>query len=266
MSEAPAVATATIDFTVSGQPVHTEITIPARPVRPVQMLPIFNRFAEIVVDIAVESSQAEGKAISCKASCGACCRQLVPLAETEAVHIADLVRDLPAERRTLVQSRFVQAREVLARSGMLERLRTPCDIDGEQLTPFGLEYFYLGIPCPFLENESCSIYEDRPISCREYLVTSPAEHCATPRAGAVQCVPLGATVSKAVKSLGGKPLGRMLPWVPLVLADEWAESHEEPAERPAPELLRTFLERLGEQGTSQGAIPAELSKEVDHGG
>ena len=37
----------------------------------------------------------------------------------------------------------------------------------------GREYFQLGIPCPFLEEESCSIYHDRPITCREYLVTSP---------------------------------------------------------------------------------------------
>ena len=250
MSEEPELATATIDFTVSGQPIHTEITIPNRPVRPVQMLPIFNRFADIVVDLAIESAQAEGKAISCKAGCGACCRQLVPLSETEARHIDQVIHNLPEERRAIVQSRFVQAREGLARSGLLERLRSPRDIDGDQLIPFGLEYFHEGIPCPFLEDESCSIHAERPISCREYLVTSPAEHCAKPKAGAVHCVPLGATVSKAVKSLGGKPCGRILPWVPLILADEWAESHEEEAVRPAPELLRRFLECLGEQRTT----------------
>ena len=250
MSEEPELATATIDFTVSGQPIHTEITIPNRPVRPVQMLPIFNRFADIVVDIAVESAQAEGKGISCKDGCGACCRQLVPLSETEARHIDQVIHNLPEERRTTVRSRFVKAREELARAGMLERLRSSCDIDGDQLVPFGLEYFYQGVACPFLEDESCSIHEERPISCREYLVTSPAEHCAAPKAGAVQCVPLGATVSKAVKTLGGKPSDRVLPWVPLILADEWAESHEEEAMRPAPELLRTFLARLGEQRTT----------------
>src|ERR1043165_10234425 len=98
MGTEPELATATIDFTVSGQQIHTEISLPARPVRPVQMLPIFNRFAEIVIDIAVETSQAEGKAISCKAGCGACCRQLVPLSETEAIHVAQLVLHLPEER------------------------------------------------------------------------------------------------------------------------------------------------------------------------
>jgi Fe-S-cluster containining protein len=37
------------------------------------------------------------------------------------------------------------------------------------------------MPCPFLEDESCSIHPDRPLVCREYLVTSPAELCAGPR-------------------------------------------------------------------------------------
>jgi Fe-S-cluster containining protein len=32
--------------------------------------------------------------------------------------------------------------------------------------------------CPFLENDSCSIYLDRPIRCREFLVTSDARYCA----------------------------------------------------------------------------------------
>ncbi len=44
-------------------------------------------------------------------------------------------------------------------------------------------YFHLGIACPFLEDESCSIHADRPISCREYLVTSPAVNCADPKPG-----------------------------------------------------------------------------------
>jgi hypothetical protein len=54
-------------------------------------------------------------------------------------------------------------------------------------------------------------------------------------------------VSKAVKALVGKPTGKILPWVPMILADEWVESHEEAAMEPAPELLRIFFERWKEQ-------------------
>jgi hypothetical protein len=37
----------------------------------------------------------------------------------------------------------------------------------------------------------------------------------------------------------------VMPWVPLVLAPEWADNHpEEPSPRPGTEWLREVLERL----------------------
>ena len=38
-------------------------------------------------------------------------------------------------------------------------------------------YFAAGIPCPFLEEERCGVYDERPVVCREYAVTSPPELC-----------------------------------------------------------------------------------------
>jgi Fe-S-cluster containining protein len=252
MGDVPQDVVARINLTVSGQPIETEITLPNRPVRPVQMVPLFSRFAELVVDSAVKVAQAEGKQVSCKAGCGACCRQLVPLSEMEAVHIAQILYALPTDRHQVVQARFQQGRAQLAQAGLLEQLKDPTTLDADHVSTFGLDYFAQGIPCPFLEDESCSIHEVRPISCREYLVTSPAEHCVKPTAGTVQCVPLGLTVSKAVKSLAGTPTGPMLPWVPLILADEWAANYAEPPARLAPELLQLFLERVREQQQPAG--------------
>jgi Fe-S-cluster containining protein len=101
------------------------------------------------------------------------------------------------------------------------------------------------VACPFLEDESCSIHPDRPIACREYLVTSPAENCARPSAETVRMVPLAGTASNAIAHLGEEPPARVR-WVPLVLALEWAEAHpDEGPARPAPEILQEFFARLG---------------------
>ena len=48
---------------------------------------------------------ARGEAISCKAGCGACCRQLVPVSETEAHHLRDVVEAMPEPRRAAVTAR-----------------------------------------------------------------------------------------------------------------------------------------------------------------
>jgi Fe-S-cluster containining protein len=136
----------------------------------------------------------------------------------------------------------------LQQAGILEKLRNPDGFSDDELRPMGLEYFRQGIPCPFLEREACSIYADRPVACREYLVTSPAEHCAAPSPETVHCVRLAAKVSTAVARMGRAPEGRFIRWAPLIFADEWAEIHPEEPSRPGTELLQELFDRLLDQG------------------
>jgi Fe-S-cluster containining protein len=195
-------ATATIEFTVSGVPIHAEITVPTGPTRPSALLPMFNELAETIVRVGVDAAESRGERVSCQKGCGACCRQLVPISEIEATRLGEVIRELPEARRRQVLSRFQEGRRRLQDAGLLEKLNDPEQFTDGELRSLGLEYFRLGIACPFLEDESCSIYQDRPLACREYLVTSPAAHCAEPTAETVHCVPIPAKVSKAVALRG----------------------------------------------------------------
>ena len=97
-------------------------------------------------------------------------------------------------------------------------------------------------------DESCSIYEERPIACREYLVTSPAAHCARPSGETVRMVPLAGKASTSLARLDEVPGRRFVAWVPLILAPDWAAANAEPPPlRPGPELLRDFFSRLAER-------------------
>jgi Fe-S-cluster containining protein len=238
----------TVDFRVSGRPIHVEADAPDGLLPPAALLPLFRDVAEQVVGIAVDAAAARGQQVSCRAGCGACCRQLVPISRPEAHLIADLVDALPEPRRAVVRARFEAARARLAEAGLLERLEHPERFADADLHALGLEYFALGVACPLLEDESCSIYPERPIACREYLVTSPAEHCASPTAETVRMLPLAGKASTALARLDEEPGARFVPWVPLILAPTWAEDHPEPPRlRPGPELLRDFLTRLVER-------------------
>jgi hypothetical protein len=64
-----------------------------------------------------------------------------------------------------------------------------------------LEYLALGIACPFLEDESCSIHAERPLACRQHLVTSPARNYQKPTRESISRVALAANVHDAVKRL-----------------------------------------------------------------
>jgi Fe-S-cluster containining protein len=219
-----------------------------------ELLPLVQSFGDAVAASAAKVAGDQGKRVSCAKGCGACCRQLVPVAEVEARRLAALVRELPEPRRTEVRARFAAARRRLEAAGLLGELRhAQHEWSEEALPAFGLAYFRQGIPCPFLEDESCSVYADRPLVCREYLVTSPPADCAQPTAETVDRVPMPFKVWTALARFDRVPPGaRFIRWVPLVLAPEWAEAGpEEPAARPGPELLSQFFEHV----TGQKAPP-----------
>lgn len=244
-SAPPRTVTANVKLNLAGTPMEAEITVPTAPFPLPMLLPTFRSLAESIIGQAVEDAGAEGLTVSCRSGCGACCRQLVPISEIEARRILELVEGFPEPRRSAVLARFAEARRRLHAAGLLDRLLKPEAFADDQLRPVALDYFREGVACPFLEDESCSIYEERPIACREYLVTSPAEHCAKPSPETVHCVKLAAKVSRAVNRIGQDPAGRFVRWVPLILALEWAEAHpDDLPPRPGPEWLREFFEHL----------------------
>ena len=254
-----------VELTIMGTPVKASIPVPTDPVSPRELLPLFRDLAETIVDIGVKAVESQGKKVSCRAGCGACCRQLVPIVEDEARQLHAVIDRLPEPRRSEVRARFAEARLRLEEAGLLDALQHPERFADDELRPVGLRYFHLGIPCPFLNEESCSIYPERPIACREYLVTSCATHCAEPTPETVDCVPLAAKVSTALTRLQLEPESRFVRWVPLVLAPEWAATHpEEKPPRPGPAVMEEFFQRLLERKREPGKSTASDSDHERH--
>lgn len=236
---------ASLKMSIAGRPIEMQLDVPLGPTKPRQLVPLLQWLTNEVVDIACEQLTAEGKAISCRAGCGACCRQLVPISQAEAYRIAELVERLPEPRRGEIRRRFEAVRERLAAAGLLERLGDPLTANEGGWHETGMDYFRLGIPCPFLEDESCSIHPDRPLSCREYLVTSPAEHCRQPTAQTVEKVALPVKISGALLRLERGEREGLVPWVPLSMAPQWVEQHPEPPPRHSgPELMDEVFSRI----------------------
>ena len=232
-------------LTISGTKVELEVTVPANPVSATKMLPVFQQLTNVIVDAGVSKAEAEGAQISCTKGCGACCRQLVPVAESEAYQLCDLVNDMPEPRRSTMRARFAAAKEKLAQVGLLTRIQFPGELSIEARRQLGLEYFQQGIACPFLEDESCGIHPDRPLACREYLVTSPAANCAAPSAGTVHCIEMPGSVSRIVQTMTAT---RAVPWLPLILALDWAdETPDQTPVRSGPEWLQAILRELTKQ-------------------
>lgn len=248
-------ATLNAQIAFSGGKMQLQLTVPTGPTRPVELLPMLRSLTDGFVNAAVQRAERSGLTISCCKGCGACCRQIVPLSETEARKIRELVEELPEPRKSEILARFAAARKRLEEAGLIEILLAPERADPDQIKRLILDYFRLGIACPFLEEESCSIHVDRPVPCREYLVVSPAENCARLSPESVLPLKIPVAVSKALRRFDAD--GGTLPnrWVPLVLALEWSDANpDESAPRPGPELLQAVFEKLAGQEATDASV------------
>lgn len=238
--------TANISMTIGNQPILLEIPLPTEKVTAETMLPLFQGLTNFLVEVSVEAAEKEGRQVSCKKGCGACCNQLVPITALEANYLKKMLSKLPSARQAAIQEKFEQATQSLATANILEKLSRPQSLNKEQRIKLGLDYFQLGIPCPFLEDESCSIHTHRPMACREYLVTSPVKHCSTPELGEIEGIKIPRKVSQAVTQLTKKkkaPKGRS--WIPLILTIEYQHLAEgKPKLQTGVEWLQELFARL----------------------
>jgi hypothetical protein len=112
--------------------------------------------------------------------------------------------------------------------------------------PLNHDYYALRMPCPFLDEELCGIYEHRPSACHELLVTTPAELCLDLAKNPVQPLPVSVRMSTALGFLWSELAGGPARLIPLPVALRWAERHEQDGRRTwgGVELLEKVLDKI----------------------
>ena len=110
------------------------------------------KFAQEVFDHSI--SKGEGFfEIDCRGECSYCCHLFTGASAPEIFAIADEVRSTRSESQII---------DILDRCKPLVGKRVT-DRTGQKL------------PCPLLENNLCSVYEARPLSCRRYTSASASD-------------------------------------------------------------------------------------------
>jgi len=145
--------TVSVDFTVGigDESFQAKAVVPAGQCNLTQLLPVIQAIDDsFIAEVTAQISEA-GLHVSCKAGCGACCRQMVPLSIFEAEALTNWIRSLPEERQQELAQRFHQALLKLAAGGLIERMVTEDWLaETESARKLVLDYFYQRVPCPFL--------------------------------------------------------------------------------------------------------------------
>ncbi len=236
--------TGNVTVVVGETPVTVSVTVSAGPAPLSGLLPLFNEFAGVLAEHGTARAAAQGRSISCRAGCGACCRQPVPLAPSEARAMAALVAAMPEPRQSAVRARFAAGKAAFAAAGVRVRGDVIFGPTPEIMQERVAAYMGANVSCPFLEAGSCSIYPDRPTICREYLVTSPAANCASPQPETIARVEIAGSISTALATVDAEDEG--LRRVLMIDALDWVAEH--PAREPrrtGPQLVEAVFARLG---------------------
>ncbi len=235
-----------------GWAIAAGLNVPGEPAPLEFWLPFLQALASQVSRQASDAAVAAARPVSCTKGCGACCRQLVAISLVEARALARLVAAMPTPRQDEIRRRFAMALARLSESGVLTRdYADPAPQLPLAATPqqrLAAAWFSLQIACPFLEDESCSIYEDRPLVCREHQVTSPAAACSRLFREPVDRIELPQRLGAALARAATRVAGVSTAMVPLLQSLDLPASVDAALGEPRDprQMLETLLSEIGD--------------------
>ncbi len=233
---------------IDGEAVSISAPQPPANARLDELLPAQREIDNAAIGHAVRKAEATGKQVRCAKGCSTCCRaQPVPVTPPEAYALLRLVEALPASRRNDIEARFADRAQRLHDAGLAASLLDqPPDLDAEGARGIAHAYFKLGLVCPFLDDDACSIHPQRPFVCRQYLVSSDPALCADPFANRADVIPMPLRAATAELAIAETAYGRPQHTVPLTLALDYARRHRDELERrfDAQPLFRQWLQSM----------------------
>jgi Fe-S-cluster containining protein len=219
-------------------------------VRLADLVPVARALATRLACNARRSAKQAGVTIPCRKGCAACCSSLVPLSIAEAFRLIEDLQAVPLPRRQALLAAFqVNARRVVEAGPPELPPELPASTPAERshaVEATGRWYNGLELDCPFLVQNLCTLYSQRPLACREHMVRTDESACEgfQPCAGETLQLPVSALdmLVELVSELEGEePEAVMMP-----VAVEWARMHPRRAERtwPAKTVFGRFVEML----------------------
>ena len=206
-----------------------------------EIVPLAYKLSSRISNLIQEKSIKEGITIPCRKGCSACCDYLVPLSIPEAFHLRETVLALPEYTRNKVINSFLDSAKRILR-------KQANDIESMELDQLSRWYSKLNLTCPFLSDNSCSIYEKRPIACREYLVKDTNYFCNPAHGGESQRIELPASILECLGKLSSELRHTEIEAVMMPLSIFWTQDnlYSDSETWPSVDIIRRFTEIIKE--------------------
>jgi len=228
------------------------------------IVPMASTISDRITGAVIDKFQSDGFQISCKKGCSSCCSYLVPLSIPEVFQLEEIILAKgKSKSRQLMRNCLLAARSILKHKPP-EILS--CGAGGRpEQGPVDINavadwYSNLKIKCPFLLNGTCMVYEQRPLVCREHLVTVLPRLCEE-KDGIARALDMPIRVSTALSRLTGELEGKDTEAVLLPLIPAWCGENRHRNDRrwSAIEMINRLVQILKEMSSRNISLPVGAS-------
>ncbi len=244
-----------LDLDVLGKKVNFSFAVSKGQATLADIVPLARTICTKITDIVVESVCSNGDHIPCCKGCETCCSHyLVPLSVPEAFRLKEEISHAPrSQRESIWQACLLTTRRILSKRPpklLLDQTDGPSMVGLVDLKRVSDWYKNLKMPCPFLHKGLCTIYDQRPLACREHFVKGSAEACNGER-DVAEVVRMPVQMPNALAQLAQDFEGTTLEAVLLPLVFLWYEQERPRANKtwPAAMMVKRFLEIVKEMAS-----------------
>ena len=252
-----------IDFELQlyGQRVCFQMDVPDAAFSLSDIVPMASAISDRITGAVIDKFQSDGAQISCEKGCSACCSYLVPLSIPEVFWLEEIILGKgKSTSRQLMRTCLLAARSILKQKppGMYS-----CEAGNQaeqrtvDISAVADWYSNLKIECPFLLNGICVVYEQRPLVCREHLVTVLPQLCRK-KNGLARAMDMPVRVSTALSQLTGELEGKSTEAVLLSLIPVWCgeNHHRNDRKWSAVDMINRFVQILKDMSSESLPLQA----------
>ena len=236
-----------LELDILGKEVNFRISLGKGQAKLADIVPLARTLCTKIIDVVLKSIRSDGGHIPCRQGCSPCCSSLIPLSVPEAFRLEEEISAAPEyQSESMRNACFLAARRILSQKPPEPFLGQPTKASHASWSELNLVsswYASLKLPCPFLCKGLCTIYEQRPLACREHFVEGSARACRGQHRTA-EVIEMPVQVVTALAQLAGELEGTSPDAVILPLALLWCRENPDRAERtwPAPMMVKRFVE------------------------
>jgi Fe-S-cluster containining protein len=235
------------EIVILGKAIPFRVGVADEQARLADIVPLARAISTKLALTVIDDLSKNGQSVSCHKSCSACCNYLIPLSVPEVFCLREELVSMSAGASSrILRSCLATAERILDRRLRKSYLEGFSKSGQPQMNQVSKWYAGLELACPFLSDGLCTLYEQRPIACREHMVTSSPRTCKSEESNEPEVVRMPVSVLDALGQFAADLEQSDVEAVMLPLALPWAQSNLERSHRswPAVTMVERFVDML----------------------